>query len=155
MDNLSSKTVKQLVEYAEENGIDLKDAKTKTKILSIIMDINSNISVAEDYKESTVITGPEQTKTPRISNTKSNDDGVITVHSADKRYPPIKSEKKTPEITNEKVAVHSSKNLSWQGVGKLSPGYNILTKEIAEKWLTNKYVREAAPEEVATYYGRS
>jgi hypothetical protein len=119
------------------------------------MDINSNISVAEDYKESTVITGPEQTKTPRISNTKSNDDGVITVHSADKRYPPIKSEKKTPEITNEKVAVHSSKNLSWQGVGKLSPGYNILTKEIAEKWLTNKYVREAAPEEVATYYGKS
>jgi hypothetical protein len=155
MDNLSSKTARQLVTYAEENGIDLKGAKTKTKILSIIMNIDSNISVAEDYKENTVITAPEPTKTPRTSNAKANDDGVITVRSADKNYPPVRSEKKTPEITNEKVAVHSSKNLSWQGVGKLSPGYNILTKEIAEKWLTNKHVRKAEPEEVATYYGKS
>lgn len=155
MEHLSSKTAKQLIEYAEENNIDLKGAKTKTKILSIIMDIDSNISVSEQGSDQTIITAPEPVKTPRISNTTSNEDGVITVRSAEKNYPPIKAEKKTPEINDGKVAVYSEKNLHWQGIGKLSPGYNILTKEIAEKWLTNKHVREAAPEEVATYYGKA
>ena len=155
MEHLSSKTAKELIQYAEENGIDLQGAKTKTKILSRIMDIESNISAPEEYKEQTVIKAPEPTRTPRISNTQSNEDGVITVRSADKDYPPVKAEKKDPEVTEGKVAVYSAKNLHWQGVGKLTPGYNILTKEIAEKWLTNKHVREATPEEVATYYGKA
>lgn len=155
MEHLSSKTAKELKEYAEQNGIDIGDAKTKTKILSIIMDIESNISAPKEYEEQTVIKAPEPTRMPRVSNTKSNDDGVITVRSADKNYPPVKAEKKDPEITDEKVAVHSVKNLHWQGVGKLKPGYNIVTKEAAKKWLTNKNVREATPEEVATYYGKA
>lgn len=154
MEHLSSKTAKELIEYAEENGIDLQGAKTKTKILARIMDIKSNISVPEEYEEQTVIKSPEPTRSPRISNTGSNEDGVITVRSADKNYPPVKAEKKSPEVTEDKVAVYSTKNLHWQGVGKLTPGYNILTKEIAEKWLTNKNVRQATPEEVATYYGK-
>lgn len=155
MEHLSSKTAKQLIAYAEENGIDLQGAKTKTKILSRIMDIESNISAPEEYKEQTVISAPEPTKAPRTSNATSNDDGVITVRSAEKNYPPVKAEKKDPEVGNEQVAVHSAKNLHWQGVGKLKPGYNILSKEVAEKWLTNKHVREATAEEVATYYGKA
>ena len=59
------------------------------------------------------------------------------------------------EVGDEQIAVHSAKNLHWQGVGKLKPGYNILSKEAAEKWLTNKHVREATAEEVATYYGKA
>jgi len=48
MEHLSSKTAKELREYAEENGIDLGDAKTKTKILSKIMDIEAGISEAAE-----------------------------------------------------------------------------------------------------------
>lgn len=154
MDNLSSKTARELREYAAENGIDIGDAKTKTKILSRIMDIESNISVPSE-SEQTVITAPKvERRTPR-SNTTTNEDGVITVNSAEKNYPPVKKEKETPQVSDGKVAVHSAKNLHWQGVGKLKPGYNILSKEEAAKWLTNRHVREATAEEVATYYGKS
>lgn len=54
----------------------------------------------------------------------------------------------------EKIAVYSAKNLYWGGVGSLERGYNIVTKEESEKWLTHKAVREATPEEVAKHYGK-
>lgn len=154
MEHLSSKTAKQLREYAEENGIDLGDAKTKTNILARIMDMEAGISGAEEYSE-TVIQAPSKTKIAPRSNAHANDDGVISVHSAEKNYPPVKVEKEDPKVEDHQIAVHSAKNLHWQGVGKLKPGYNILSKEVAEKWLTNKHVREATPEEVATYYGKA
>lgn len=154
MEHLSSKTAKELREYAEENGIDLGDAKTKTKILAKIMDIQAGISQAEEYAE-TVIQAPSKTRLAPRSNAHANDDGVITVHSAEKNYPPVKIEKETPKVENDQVAVYAEKNLHWQGIGKLKPGYNIISREVAEKWLTNKNVREATPEEVATYYGKA
>jgi hypothetical protein len=59
-----------------------------------------------------------------------------------------------PSKINEKVAIYSSKNLHWLKVGQLKPGYNIVTKEASEKWLTRKQVRLATPEELASYYGK-
>jgi hypothetical protein len=58
-----------------------------------------------------------------------------------------------PEPT-EKVAIYSVRNLSWNGVGELTRGYNIVTKKDSEKWLTNKSVRSASPEEVKRAYGK-
>lgn len=54
----------------------------------------------------------------------------------------------------EKVAVYSSRNLNWNGVGALTKGYNIVTKQDSEKWMTNKSVRSASPEEVKRAYGK-
>jgi hypothetical protein len=51
------------------------------------------------------------------------------------------------------VAIYSDRNVSWNGVGKIEKGYNIVTKENAAKWLTRRHVREATPEEVASEYG--
>ena len=58
-----------------------------------------------------------------------------------------------PEPT-EKVAIYSVRNLHWNGVGELTKGYNIVTKKDSEKWLTNKSVRSASPEEVKRAYGK-
>ena len=55
---------------------------------------------------------------------------------------------------DEKVAVFSIRNLNWNGVGELTKGYNIVTKKDSEKWLTNKSVRSASPEEVKRAYGK-
>jgi hypothetical protein len=63
----------------------------------------------------------------------------------------VKAEAKAPE---EKTAVYSLRNLSWNGVGTLTHGYNIVTKEDAEKWITNKSVRAATPEEVKREYDK-
>lgn len=55
---------------------------------------------------------------------------------------------------SEGVALYSTKNVSWQGVGSLNKGYNIVSEEAAAKWQTRNHVRLATPEEVAAAYGK-
>lgn len=62
----------------------------------------------------------------------------------------VKDEKKEPE----KVALYSTRNIHWNGLGSLTIGYNIVSKEASEKMVTHKAVRIASPEEVASYYGK-
>lgn len=64
------------------------------------------------------------------------------------------SEKASAPVIKKKVAIYASKNLHWSSVGSLKTGYNIVTKEESEKWLSNKAVRVATPEEVAKHYGK-
>lgn len=59
-----------------------------------------------------------------------------------------------PKDQVEKVALYSDKNIYWDGLGDLKVGYNIVSKEASEKWITRKAVRLAQPEEVASYYGK-
>lgn len=54
----------------------------------------------------------------------------------------------------KKVALFSNKNLHWREVGELKMGYNIVTEDKAERWLSHNSVRKASPEEVASAYGR-
>ena len=73
--------------------------------------------------------------------------------------PFVPREDDLPEVKNldkpkEKVAIFSQGNISWNGVGTLEKGYNIVTKEASVKWLTRKNVRLATPEEVAKHYGK-
>lgn len=77
-----------------------------------------------------------------------NAKGVIASGKADlspKPKPAAKSETKKPV----KVALFSTKNVNWPGVGEIGKGYNIVTRAVADKWLTRDHVREATPEEVA------
>ena len=55
---------------------------------------------------------------------------------------------------DDKVALFSGRNLFWNGVGELVKGYNIVTKEVSEKWLTHNMVRIATPQEVSKHYGK-
>jgi hypothetical protein len=61
---------------------------------------------------------------------------------------------KNKNLTN-KVALHSDRNIHMEGLGALSVGYNIVSKEASEKWLTHRLVRIAQPEEVASYYAKA
>lgn len=63
----------------------------------------------------------------------------------------VVTEQKAPV---EKVALYSDRNIYWDGVGEVKVGYNIVSKEASEKWITRKAVRIAQPEEVASYYGK-
>lgn len=69
--------------------------------------------------------------------------------------PPEPKQKSGKESNpDEKVAVFSTKNLHWTGVGTLEVGYNIVSRPDSEKWITHKAVRVATPEEVARAYGK-
>jgi hypothetical protein len=108
----------------------------------------------EDGQE--VITGPSKPKPSRSSNTRMDDNNVVGSRSADRALNEAKKEEAPEKVVDneeDRMLVHSQKNIRWQGVGTLSPGYNVVTKEAAEKWLTRQGIREASAEEVATYYG--
>jgi hypothetical protein len=61
---------------------------------------------------------------------------------------------KATSSKEETVAVYSSKNVSWAGIGKVVKGYNIVTKSASEKWLTRGHIRTATPQEVAREFGK-
>lgn len=150
--DFSKMTAAQLKEYAKENGIDLGDAKTKTAIIGVISGLNAEISAPnnEEKPEGVISIGTKPSGNPS-TGVRNNIDGIFTSAAADRVDTPKNIG--TPKPVS-KVAVHSIKNVHWQGVGHLNKGYNIVTKEAAAKWLTKSGIREATPEEVATHYGK-
>lgn len=80
-----------------------------------------------------------------------NQDGIISSGKADL------SKKKKPEPKPQKeaktVAIHSTRNVTLSGVGKVQKGYNIVSQEAADAWLERSHIRLATPEEVAGEYG--
>lgn len=86
--------------------------------------------------------------------------GVATKKTASKKPVAKKSsavQKKTASTSKESkpetVAIYSERNMTWNGVGKVYRGYNIVTKEEAAQWLTRAQCREATPQEVAKEFG--
>ena len=61
---------------------------------------------------------------------------------------PAKQKSTSAKVDSGKVAIHSSKNAYWQGVGRLQRGYHIVSRKEAEQWLTLSYVREATEDEM-------
>lgn len=152
MSDFSKMSVVKLKEYAQDNSIDLGSAKTKTAIVSVLTKTTSRISLAEETDNNVISSKSiNNKKTSRKSNTKANEDGVITVGSAD-NFKNKKFENKNVSQEN-KTAIHSQKNMHWNGVGSVKSGYNIVTKEAADLWLTRKGIRKATAEEVASHYG--
>ncbi len=77
--------------------------------------------------------------------------GVIGVTQVERK---VEEPSTVVKKSNKTVAIHSTKNVSWSGVGKVYRGYNIVTPEQSEKWLTRSHIRLATPEEVAKEFGR-
>jgi hypothetical protein len=83
----------------------------------------------------------------------SNDENVIGSNGRGLTND-LKTDKALKIENEEKVAIYSSKNVSWPGVGKVLKGYNIVTKSISQKWLQRDHIRIATPEEVAKDFGK-
>jgi hypothetical protein len=79
-----------------------------------------------------------------------NNGAIGTTKIEDKKKTDQSSE---PGIKADMVAVFSTRNVLWQGVGSISKGYNIFSKSEADQWLTRGHVRLATPQEVAQEYG--
>lgn len=110
---------------------------------------NKKSEEAKESETENVISSEKAAVSPNLS-VAPNEENVIGSAGADKK------EAVRPALVKEqeKVAIHSTKNVSWSGVGTVSRGYNIVTKAAAEKWLTRYYIRIATPEEVARDFGK-
>jgi hypothetical protein len=94
--------------------------------------------------ESKVVSSEEPVRTRKPKPSVQNVNNAIGSASIKTDEPVIEN-----SLEKEKVALFSTKNMSWQGVGKIHIGYNIVSKEASQKWLAYSHVRLATPEEVA------
>ncbi len=111
------------------------------------------VSAADESKDSGTITTSDLSRgsgTAQAVGSVVN--GVIGVTQVERQEKPAAAV--VAKKSNKAVAIHSTKNVSWSGVGKVYRGYNIVTPEQAEKWLERSHIRLATPEEVAKEFGR-
>jgi hypothetical protein len=149
----ASEEVAEEAPVAEEPVVE-EAPQTKVEEVAAELNLEPKVSVVEEVEDTKVISSASQKKvkpSDLAAGLTGVADGVIGTGTV-KRKP--SSKKQNEEAKPEKVAVHSSKNVSWPGVGKVYRGYNIVTKEQADKWLTRGHIRLATPEEVAEEFGR-
>lgn len=141
-------------ELNDVNELDTKDVVVEeTSVELSVEEVAPAVeeAVAEPVKveEPVVVTSPEPVEeTPALTPV---GDGVIGSGKVKKKPEPKKAEPVTPEV--EKVAIHANRNLVWAGVGKITKGYNIVSKEEAAKWLTLSGVKEVSPEVIKSNLG--
>lgn len=107
--------------------------------------------VVEDVKpvevkdDESVISAPKpEASEPALS---SVEDGVIGTGVKKAAKPTAKKTQKAASQP-ESVAIYSERNVTWPGVGKVYRGFNIVSKEEADQWLTRSHCRLATPEEI-------
>lgn len=83
---------------------------------------------------------------------KTLDNGAIGSKVADKESKNAKLAKNSNK-PSDKVAIFSTRSVSWDTVGSIKKGYNIVSPEASEKWLKRSHVRIATAEEIAREYG--
>lgn len=142
VDKLKEMSAEELEKYAEENNIDLFGTSTVAEMLETIL----NFVPIEEFplKLEAAEVSPEDVKPANVIDARIQPEKEVKKE--------VKESKKVKK--NNEVALYATRNLHWAEVGNLESGYNIVSKEESEKWLTLKAVRLATPEEVATYYGK-
>jgi hypothetical protein len=51
------------------------------------------------------------------------------------------------------VALFSTRDVTWEGVGTVKPGYNFVSQEQADKWIKRNHIRIVTPEEIELEFG--
>lgn len=144
-------------EKTEETLEELEEALevSETKVEEVAQELGITASVAEaktTVEENNVIGSTQNTtKEEPKSSVVNLSNGAIGSGSADR---PAKQVKQKAAPKEDTVAIHSTRNVTWNEVGKVYRGYNIVSKSAAEKWLTRDHIRSATPEEVAREFGK-
>lgn len=130
--------------------LDNKDAVKVEEAVAVEEKLeDKNVAVEPIVNTDVILEAPKQEEKQALAPVENGVLGSTKVtKTASKPKPNI--EKVVPA---EKVAVFSDKNVTWNGVGKVYRGINIVTEEAAEKWLERSHIRIATPEEVAKEYG--
>ena len=142
-------------EILEELVVEDAPEVPETKVEEVAEELGITASIAEDattVEENNVIGSTKNvTKEDPKSSVVNLKSGAIGSGSADR---PAKKSNPKAEPKAETVAIHSTRNVTWNEVGKVYRGYNIVSKSAADKWLTRDHTRLATPEEVAREFGK-
>ncbi len=126
----------------------------EAKAPEVVEEVKAEEAKAEDVtpEPTNVIETPEAVE--EIAALAPVGDGAIgsaKVTKAPKPAPVAKTKKAA--VKEDKVAIYSERNVTWEGVGKIYRGFNSVSKDASEKWTSRSYVRLATPAEVAKEYG--
>jgi hypothetical protein len=105
----------------------------------------------EKAEEPTAIAAPSYAGSDTVQAVGTVANGAIGATTAKRE--PRKAAVAKPAKDEKTVAVKSTKNVSWVGVGKVSKGINIVSQKEAEQWLTRDHVTLVTPEEVKSEFG--
>jgi hypothetical protein len=142
-EDIQSEAVQEVAETHSEQAIDMTGVKINKPKAMPVTDESGVIGSPDTKREGTKKVGA-------IGTVKN---GVIGSGKVDKQDKKSAEKKSAAKPETNKVAVHSTRNVDWPGVGKVSKGYNIVTPDQAEKWSTRSHIRIATPEEVAGEFG--
>ncbi len=136
---------------ASEDDIVLDNQNTDTDLNSIAVEDIAKIEEPTLVKEDEIVKSPK--KDEEVPSLVPVSDGVIGTGKLNKseEAKPAKLAPKKDSV--KKVALFASRNVSWQGLGKLLKGYNFVSVDAADKWLTLDTVRLVSPEEVKANLG--
>jgi hypothetical protein len=109
--------------------------------------------VEEPVVEEQEVIGKPQYGSETVTGVGPLETGAIGV-TQQKREPKKQEPKAKKQNTEDKVALHSTRNVTWPEVGKVYRGYNVVSKSAADQWLTRDHIRIATPEEVAKAFGK-
>jgi hypothetical protein len=138
--------------FSEDSVEEVVAINSETEISEISENVKGKIvGVPETSKDGVVSSSSTNRKGGKkfgaLGDTQNGAIGSVKVDSKNlKMTKPSKPKKET-------VAVFSTRNVSWEGVGSINKGYNFFSKEESEKWLNRNHVRLATPQEVAEEYG--
>lgn len=148
-----------------ENNVDVNEANDNTSsntstvesapAEAVVEDVvvESQPVKSEETKSENVIgsgtTSPKPTEKPAIAPVANGVIGSGT--STPKKVAPKVAATANDKV--QKVAIFSSRNIVWQGVGKIVKGYNFVDALEADKWLTLDNVRKVDPQEVKALLG--
>jgi len=110
------------------------------------------VEAPEAEEQAVVGTDAFAPSTAEVQAVGSVADGAIGVATTPR--PAKKSAPAKKKAAQETVALHSTKNVTWPGVGKVYSGYNVVDKAAADQWLTRSHIRVATPDEVAKAFGK-
>ena len=125
------------------------------KAAEVVAEVLAEAKIEEAPKPAEdVITGPKGTPKDEVEALAPVADGVIGTAKKSVAPKPAAPKKAPAKATkDDEVALYSSRNMHWDGLGKLSKGFNIVSKAAADQWLTKEAVRLADPKEIARVYG--
>lgn len=113
--------------------------------------------VVEEPKDEVITTpNPVSTSNEESAGNSIGNDIPSGAFSTSEAKPVVKKTAAKPKFNkeddNKEVVVFSEKSIYFPGVGRLTPGFNIVSAKSAKAYLRHKSVREASPEELARNY---
>jgi hypothetical protein len=112
-----------------------------TQVEKTANELGISVSKIEAVEESnTVITVPKKKTKPKASAEPVVNDTIGATIETEK------PKKEKPKA--QKVALYSTRNVYWEGVGEVQRGYNFVTPEQAKFWEQRIHIRVATPEEI-------